>query len=80
MAAMAGNTLAFNDRFMLDLLPDNFGFNLFMTIKTDLPGLVSEEIGLIGSVRAVAYYAFTIGKWRMGRFFFLFVEQFFMAC
>jgi len=80
MAAMTGNTLPFNYRLMLDLVPGHLGFDIRMAIEADLSRLAPDETGLFGAVGAVTDEAFTIGKRRMGSFFSLFVNQLLMAC
>ena len=79
MTAMTGNTLTFGNRFVLYLMPAHFGLNFRMTIKTDLPWLLFNEIGLVGAVTSMTYETFAFGKRRMGCFFPLFAPQRFMA-
>jgi len=62
MAAMAGNTLSFSHRLMLNLMAVHLGLNLRVAIKADLAWLVLDKIGLIGAVRTVTHEAIAFGK------------------
>ena len=53
MTAVAGGTILFGNRFMLDFILLNLGFNFRMTRETYLPRLALDKIGLIGAMGAV---------------------------
>ena len=79
MTAMAGNTVSFSHRLMLDFVLGHLGFNFSMAVKADLARLLLDEIGLIRTMRTVTDGAFTFCKRRMRRFFSLFAGQLIMA-
>ena len=79
MTAMAGNTVSFSHRLMLDFVLGHLGFNFSMAVKADLAWLFLDEIGLIRAMGTVTDEAFPLGKRRMCRFFSLFDGQLIMA-
>ena len=79
MAAMAGHTILFDHRLMLDPVTVNLAFYFRMAIETNLAWLILDEMGLIGAVHSMAGKTLVFGKGRMGCFCHLLVSQFFMA-
>ena len=53
MTAMAGCTILFGNRFVLDFILLNLGFNFRMARETYLPRQALDKIGLIGAMSAV---------------------------
>jgi hypothetical protein len=79
MAAVAGDTLQFSRRLMLEPVSANFGLDLRMAVEAYFSRLAFDEISLIRSMRAVAVETIALGKRRMGGFFQLFPDQIIMT-
>jgi hypothetical protein len=79
MTAMAGYALLPGGRFMLNLVLLYLGFNLSMTIKTNLAGFADDEASLVSAMCPMTSEAFSFSKGRVSIFFQILSDKVFVA-